>query len=181
MKGRRTTGRELIEGRRTNHETPSAGRSGARESGHGQVRWRKGARGGMMKRNVAIVLSVVFVLLLAAGPANACFGSSYYSYQGIPCDWDGTHEHWDYDSPSLDTVGGATGIQDGYSYWCDMSRLKLYWRPYGGVNTLSYFYGLQGVNPGPQDSGYLLYYSDHDVRRTDDHVWFGWRLYHNCP
>lgn len=134
-----------------------------------------------MNRNAVLVLSVFFVLVLVAVPAIACMASNYYSYVGSPCDWDGTNEHWDFNSPTLDHAGGATGIQDGYSWQCNQSRLKLYRKDYDGIKILSYFYGYQGVNSGSLFGAEILYWTDHDVRDTDTGTWYGWRLYHVCP
>jgi hypothetical protein len=132
-----------------------------------------------MNRNIAAIVLVFFVVLVAV-PAIACTANNYYSYAGTPCDWDGVNWHWDWNSETLDFAGASTGIQDGYSAWCDASRVKLYWKPYGGVNRLSYFYGDQGVTSGDQNHAEILYWSHHDVRSTATGTWYGWRLYHVC-
>lgn len=129
----------------------------------------------LRRRWVGASLVALFVATLAV-PAFAYFGSSYSWYDGVFCGWDGSNEHWDYNSPTFDRAGGATGLQYGYPDECDRTRLKMYWEPYNQGPRLDIWYGSSGVNPGGQSPAEFLFYTDHDVRRGS--LWSGFRLNH---
>lgn len=131
--------------------------------------WRNRAR---------TVFAMLLVLIVVAIPVSAYQGSNYYSHTGVstPCDWDATHEHWDSNDPVWDHVGGATGLQYGYDFWCDQTHFEMHWKSYSGTLYWSHYWGGVGVNSGPRYVAKYLYWSDHDVK--DSGTWYGFRLYH---
>lgn len=133
-----------------------------------------------MPRYPAPTLIVALLLVVAiAVPVLAYQGNDYGYHDGADCGWDGTHEHWDDNSPTYDNAGGATGLQYGYDGWCDATRVKMYWEPYGEGPQLDVWTDYYiGVNSGPQNGAEYLYYTDHDVHNDWGGYWAGFRLTH---
>lgn len=139
-------------------------------------RWWKPRLRALWRHWASASLMVLLAMTLTL-PALAYLGSGYGWHDGTYCGWDGANEHWDYNSPTYDYVGGTTGLQYGYPDECDRTRLKIYWEPYGETARLEIWSsGSVGVNSGVRRPAEFLFYSDHDVRRGS--WWYGFRVNH---